>query len=54
MTGVLLYAKTDESITPDENMVISGNNISLKTLDLNTSFSNISEQLNSIANLCQR
>ena len=54
VTGVLLYAKTDESIMPDENMVISGNNISLKTLDLNTSFSNISKQLNSIANLCQR
>ena len=52
VTGVLLYAKTDEAITPDENMIISGNNINLKTLDLNTDFANISEQLNSIADGC--
>lgn len=49
ITGVLLYAKTDEIITPDEEMNISGNRIRLKTLDLNTSFAEISEQLNNIA-----
>ena len=48
VSGVLLYAKTDEAITPDDDMVISGNSISLKTLDLNASFVKISEQLNSI------
>ena len=51
VAGVLLYAKTDEAITPDESMVISGNRISLKTLDLNTSFSVISEQLHAIVNI---
>jgi 5-methylcytosine-specific restriction enzyme subunit McrC len=48
VSGVLLYAKTDEAVTPDEDMVISGNLISLKTLDLNTNFSNISRQLHNI------
>ena len=48
VSGVLLYAKTDETTTPDECIIISGNQISLKTLDLNTNFSNISLQLNSI------
>ena len=47
--GVLLYAKTDEAITPNEDMVISGNRISLKTLDLSVDFTNISKQLSSIA-----
>ncbi|MCL2052328.1 MAG: 5-methylcytosine-specific restriction endonuclease system specificity protein McrC [Lachnospiraceae bacterium] len=51
VTGVLLYAKTDETITPDESMVISGNTISLKTLDLNTDFINISKQLHAIADI---
>ena len=45
VSGVLLYAKTDEDLTPDEDIVISGNRISVKTLDLNTDFSNISNQL---------
>ena len=49
VTGVLLYAKTDEAITPYGEMVISGNRIRLKTLDLNRSFSDICELLNSIA-----
>ena len=49
VSGVLLYAKTDEAITPNEDMVISGNTISLKTLDLNVDFSNISKQLNELA-----
>ena len=49
VSGVLLYAKTDEAITPDEDMIISGNRISVKTLDLNMNFSNISRQLAAIA-----
>ena len=48
VSGVLLYAKTDESITPDEDMIISGNKIGVKTLDLNVDFSNISKQLDTI------
>lgn len=49
VSGVLLYAKTDEVISPDEEIIISNNRIRLKTLDLNTSFASISEQLNNIA-----
>lgn len=45
---LLLYAKTDEDIVPDNDYIIGGNRISVKTLDLNTDFSNISKQLNAI------
>ena len=48
VSGVLLYAKTNEAVTPDEDLIISGNLIRLKTLDLNTDFANICEQLNNI------
>lgn len=49
VSGMLLYAKTDEAITPDCSFVISGNKISVKTLDLNKKFSLISAQLDKIA-----
>ena len=45
VAGVLLYAKTDETVTPDEDMVIGGNRISLKTLDLNRDWNAITDQL---------
>lgn len=45
VAGVLLYAKTDESITPNEDFCIGGNQISLKTLDLNQNWEAITEQL---------
>ena len=45
VAGVLLYAKTDEIMTPDEDMVIGGNRISLKTLDLNRDWNEITNQL---------
>ena len=45
VAGVLLYAKTEEDFTPNEDFNISGNRISLKTLDLNQDWSNITEQL---------
>ena len=48
VSGLLLYARTDEEIMPDSDYVISGNRISVKTLDLNTDFSNICKQLNAI------
>lgn len=48
VAGVLLYAKTDETITPDEDMLIGGNRISLKTLDLNQDWSTITTQLESL------
>ena len=49
VSGMLLYAKTDEDITPDEDMVISGNSISVKTLDLTRDFAGIRSQLEKVA-----
>jgi len=49
VAGLLLYAKTDEEITPDMTVVMSGNQIGAKTLDLNCEFKDISRQLKSIA-----
>ncbi|MDR1689731.1 MAG: 5-methylcytosine-specific restriction endonuclease system specificity protein McrC [Clostridiales bacterium] len=48
VSGVLLYAKTNETITPDEDMVIGGNRFSLKTLDLNQDWYGITKQLNEL------
>ena len=49
VSGMLLYAKTDEQIQPDHVYHMSGNMISVKTLDLNCDFSMIAYQLNQIA-----
>lgn len=48
VSGILLYAMTDEEITPDSEVVISGNLFQIKTLDLNKEFTEISQQLDSI------
>ena len=48
VSGMLLYAKTDEEVLPDNDYVMSGNKISVKTLDLDCEFSQIAEQLNKI------
>jgi 5-methylcytosine-specific restriction enzyme subunit McrC len=49
VSGMLLYAKTKESITPNSTYSMDGNTISVKTLDLDTPFSLLSEQLDRIA-----
>ena len=49
VAGMLLYARTDEAIQPDNTYMMSGNRISVKTLDLNQEFSKIAEQLDGIA-----
>ncbi len=49
ISGMLLYARTDEKIQPDCVYQMSGNKISVKTLDLNKNFSEIAAQLNLIA-----
>ena len=49
VAGVLLYAKTDEDITPNNDFNIGGNRIILKTLDLNREWHTITEELD---NLC--
>ena len=46
--GILLYAKTDEEIVPDNNYFIDGNKISVKTLDLDKDFTHIRKQLDVI------
>lgn len=49
VSGLLLYAKTEEGVFPDgEPFVIGGNSIGAKTLDLNQEFKVISYQLDKI------
>lgn len=48
VSGMLLYARTDEAIQPDVSYQMSGNKISIKTLDLNCDFQIIRQQLNEI------
>ena len=43
-SSMLLYAKTDEEITPNRE----GNKIAVRTLDLNQDFSKIKKQLDCI------
>lgn len=49
VSGMLLYARTDERIQPDNIYQMSGNSIRVKTLDLNQAFTEIARQLNAIA-----
>ena len=51
VSGLLLYAQTDEEIQPDGNYVMSGNRISVHSLDLNRDFSEISKELNTIISI---
>lgn len=48
VSGMLLYAATDEAIQPNNVYRMSGNRISVKTLNLNRDFSQIALQLNVI------
>lgn len=48
VSGMLLYAATDEAIQPDSVYRMSGNKISVKTLDLNREFGEITRQLKEI------
>ena len=48
VSGMLLYAKTDEVVCPDNQYKMSGNRISVRTLDLNLDFADIAAQLNGI------
>lgn len=49
VSGMILYAKTDELVFPNNSYIMDGNSISLKTLDLNCDFSELKRQLDSIA-----
>lgn len=49
VSGMLLYAKTDDEIQPNNTYIMSGNKISVTTLDLSCDFEKIANQLNCIA-----
>ncbi len=49
VAGMLLYAKTDEEIFPNQSYRMSGNQISARTLDLNQPFEGIQRDLDAIA-----
>lgn len=48
VAGMLLYAKTDEEIYPDNEYKMSGNKVTVRTLDLNRDFADIAFQLDAI------
>lgn len=45
VSGMLLYAQTDEKIQPNNTYMMSGNKISVRTLNLNCDFAEIVAQL---------
>ena len=49
VSGMLLYARTDELIQPNKTYPMSGNKISVRTLDLDCDFADVAKQLNEIA-----
>lgn len=49
VSGMLLYAKTDEELVPNHEYRMSGNGIAVKTLDLSGDFDSIRHQLDEIA-----
>ena len=52
VSGMLLYAKTDEDIYPENVYHMSGNRIEVRTLNLDGDFQMIREQLDGIARTC--
>ena len=48
VSGMLLYAKTDEDVYPHHVYQMSGNQITVRTLDLNLPFAEIAKQLDDI------
>lgn len=49
VSGMLLYARTDDEVQPDVTYHMSGNEISVTTLDLDQDFERIRARLNAIA-----
>lgn len=48
VAGLILYAKTEEEIQPKGDYQMHGNQISVRTLDLNKPFENVANQLDEI------
>jgi 5-methylcytosine-specific restriction enzyme subunit McrC len=51
VSGMLLYAQTDENVQPNHVYQMSGNQISVRTLNLNLPFKEIAAQLDEIAEM---
>ena len=49
VSGMLLYAKTGEVLTPDFSYTMHNNNIYVKSLDLGAEFCHIARRLSEIA-----
>ena len=49
VSGMLLYARTDEEVYPENEYHMSGNRIEVRTLNLDRDFSQIKKQLDGIA-----
>lgn len=49
VSGLLLYAGTDEAVQPNNSYQMSGNTIGVRTLDLDCDFAEIKTQLNNIS-----
>ena len=47
-SGMLMYARTDEKVLPDSDYVMSGNRISIRSLDLSCEFEGIRAQLDAV------
>lgn len=48
VAGMLLYAKTDDTVQPEHDYMMSGNRISVAMLDLNCDFAGIARKLDKI------
>lgn len=48
VSGMLMYARTDEKILPDGDYLISGNPISMRSLDLSCEFESVRKQLDAV------
>lgn len=49
VSGMLLYARTDDDVYPENEYMMSGNRIEVRTLNLDENFEVIKKQLNGIA-----
>jgi len=49
VSGMLMYARTDEAVLPDGDYLMSGNPISIRSLDLSREFEDVRQQLDAVA-----
>lgn len=49
VSGMLMYARTDEAVLPDGDYLMSGNPIGVRSLDLSCEFEDVRRQLDAVA-----